>query len=232
VPHLEREGDVFVLNLGEKGRADTENRFSPDFLAAVAQLLDEVEASSGDAALVTTGTGKFYSNGLDLGWLGAHGDQAASYVGTIQALFSRILTFPMVTVAALQGHTFAGGAMLAVAHDAKVMRADRGFLCFPEVDIHIPFTPGMAALLQARLSKATAHTAMTTGRRYGGSEALEAGIVDVTAAEGEVLAQAIARAQSLAGKRGDTIAAIKRVMYAPAVAALADVSALAFDGNA
>jgi len=232
VPHLEREGDVFVLNLGEQGRSDTENRFSPDFLAAMAQLLDEVEASIGDAALVTTGTGKFYSNGLDLEWLGAHGDQAASYVGTIQALFSRILTFPMVTVAALQGHTFAGGAMLAVAHDAKVMRADRGFLCFPEVDIHIPFTPGMAALLQARLSKATAHTAMTTGRRYGGSEALEAGIVDGTAAEGEVLEQAIARAQSLAGKRGDTIAAIKRVMYAPAVAALADVSALAFDGNA
>ncbi len=232
MPHLEREGDVFVLNLGEQGRSDTENRFSPDFLAAMAQLLDEVEASIGDAALVTTGTGKFYSNGLDLEWLGAHGDQAASYVGTIQALFSRILTFPMVTVAALQGHTFAGGAMLAVAHDAKVMRADRGFLCFPEVDIHIPFTPGMAALLQARLSKATAHTAMTTGRRYGGSEALEAGIVDGTAAEGEVLEQAIARAQSLAGKRGDTIAAIKRVMYAPAVAALADVSALAFDGNA
>ena len=232
MPFLEREGDVFVLNLGEQGRSDTENRFSPDFLAAMAQLLDEVEASIGDAALVTTGTGKFYSNGLDLEWLGAHGDQAASYVGTIQALFSRILTFPMVTVAALQGHTFAGGAMLAVAHDAKVMRADRGFLCFPEVDIHIPFTPGMAALLQARLSKATAHTAMTTGRRYGGNEALAAGIVDATAGEGEVLAQAIARAQSLAGKRGDTIAAIKRAMYAPAVAALADVSALAFDGNA
>jgi len=232
VPFLEREGDVFVLNLGEQGRADTENRFSPDFLAAVAQLLDEVEASSGDAALVTTGSGKFYSNGLDLDWLGAHGDQAASYVGTIQALLARVLTFPMVTVAALQGHTFAGGAMLAVAHDAKVMRADHGFLCFPEVDIHIPFTPGMAALLQARLSKATAHTAMTTGRRYGGNEALAAGIVDATAGEGEVLAQAIARAQSLAGKRGDTIAAIKRVMYAPAVAALADVSALAFDGNA
>jgi len=232
VPFLEREGDVFVLNLGEQGRSDTENRFSPDFLAAMAQLLDEVEASSGDAALVTTGSGKFYSNGLDLDWLGAHGDQAASYVGTIQALFARVLTFPMVTVAALQGHTFAGGAMLAVAHDAKVMRADRGFLCFPEVDIHIPFTPGMAALLQARLSKATAHTAMTTGRRYGGNEALAAGIVDATAGEGEVLAQAIARAQSLAGKRGDTIAAIKRVMYAPAVAALADVSALAFDGNA
>jgi len=231
VPYLQREGAVFVLNLGEEGRTDTENRFSPELLAVMSELLDEVEASSGDAALVTTGTGKFYSNGLDLDWLGAHGDQAASYVGTIQSLFSRILTFPMVTVAALQGHTFAGGAMLAVAHDAKVMRADRGFLCFPEVDIHIPFTLGMAALLQGRLSKATAHTAMTTGRRYGGSDALAAGIVDETADEGDVLEHAVARAQGLAGKRGDTIAAIKQVMYASAVAALADLSALSFGGD-
>ncbi|MEO9221263.1 MAG: enoyl-CoA hydratase/isomerase family protein [Mycobacteriaceae bacterium] len=232
MPHLQRDGDVFVLDLGEEGRSDTENRFSPEFLAAMSERLDEVEGSRGDAALVTTGTGKFYSNGLDLEWLGAHGDQAASYVGAIQALFSRILTFPMVTVAALQGHTYAGGAMLAVAHDAKVMRADRGFLCFPEVDIHIPFTEGMAALLQGRLSKVTAHTAMTTGRRYGGTEALQAGIVDETASEGDVLARAVAHAQSLVDKRGNTLAAIKQVMYAPAVKALADVSALSFDANA
>jgi enoyl-CoA hydratase/carnithine racemase len=232
VPYLRREGDVFVLDLGEEGQSDTENRFSPEFLATMGECLDEVEASKGDAALVTTGTGKFYSNGLDLNWLGANADQAVSYVGTIQALFSRILTFPMVTVAALQGHTFAGGAMLAVAHDWKVMRADRGFLCFPEVDIHIPFTVGMAALLQGRLSQATAHTSMTTGHRYGGSEAQAAGIVDETADESEVLERALARARALVGKRGDTLAAIKQVMYAPAVAALADVSALTFGGNA
>ncbi|MGZ4524525.1 MAG: enoyl-CoA hydratase/isomerase family protein [Mycobacteriaceae bacterium] len=232
MPYLRREGDVFVLDLGEEGQSDTENRFSPEFLAAMGECLDEVEASKGDAALVTTGTGKFYSNGLDLNWLGANADQAVSYVGTIQALFSRILTFPMVTVAALQGHTFAGGAMLAVAHDWKVMRADRGFLCFPEVDIHIPFTVGMAALLQGRLSQATAHTSMTTGHRYGGSEAQAAGIVDETADESEVLEHALARARALVGKRGDTLAAIKQVMYAPAVAALADVSALTFGGNA
>jgi len=130
----------------------------------------------------------------------------------------------MVTVAALNGHTFAGGAMLAVAHDTVVMRADRGFFCLPEVDIHIPFSPGMAALLQARLPAATAHEAMTTGRRYGGKQALAAGIVQETAAEDDVLALAVARAAALTGKRGDTIGAIKSTMYAHVLAALADTA--------
>ncbi|WP_127783876.1 enoyl-CoA hydratase-related protein [Rhodococcus sp. X156] len=232
MPYLQRDGDVFVLNLGEEGAADTENRFSPDFLAQVHALLDEVEASTGNAALVTTGTGKFYSNGLDLDWLAGHLDQTSSYVGTIQSLFARVLLLPMATVAAVQGHAFAGGGMLAVAHDEKVMRADRGFFCLPEVDINIPFTPGMAALLQARLSKATAHTAMTTGRRYGGADAAAAGIVDEAVGQEQVLERAMARAQALVGKRGDTLGAIKQVMYGPAAAALTAEATISFDGNA
>lgn len=230
MPQLHRDGDVFVLDLNVGGEPDTENRFSPEWLAEVDQLLDEVLAATGDAALVTTGTGKFYSNGLDLDWLAAHLDEAGSYVATIQALFARMLTFPMVTVAAMNGHTFAGGGMLAIAHDARVMRADRGFFCLPEVDIHIPFTPGMAALIQARLSKATAHEAMTTGRRYGGADALAAGIVDETAAEADVLARSVARAAALTGKRGDTLGAIKTTMYGPAVEALRESAGISLGG--
>ena len=50
------------------------------------------------------------------------------------------------------------------------MRSDRGYFCFPEVDIRIPFTPGMAALIQAKLSPQAAVASMTTGRRFGGDE--------------------------------------------------------------
>ena len=112
MPYLDRHGDVAVLNLGERGRSDTENRFHPDWVGAVDALLDEVLAHEGPSALVTTASGKFYSNGLDLDWLTAHSDQWESYVGQVQGLLARLLTFPMITVAALPGHTFAAGAML------------------------------------------------------------------------------------------------------------------------
>ncbi|MDM7488200.1 enoyl-CoA hydratase/isomerase family protein [Rhodococcus ruber] len=205
---------IAVLDLG-----DDENRFSPDWLDTVDRLLDEVQQNA--HALVTTATGRFYSNGLDLEWLTAHGDRAQWYVGRVQALFGRILTFPLPTVAAVVGHAFGAGAMLAVAHDYRVMRADRGYYCFPEVDIHIPFTPGMAALIQAKLTPQTAVTAMTTGHRYGGLEAEAAGLVDRTAGAGGVLDAAVELVTPLAGKDPGTLGAIKSTMYAAVVDVLA-----------
>lgn len=220
MPYLDRDGDVAILHLGEPDTTDTENRFHPDWIAAVNALLDQVEATEGPLALVTTGAGKFYSNGLDLDWLTANTDRWEWYVAETHRLFARVLTLPMTTVAALNGHTFAAGAMLALAHDRRVMRADRGFFCLPEVDIQIPFTPGMSRLIAARLAPATAHEAMTTGRRYGGADAAAAGIVEAAVEEDRVLGEAVAQAAALAGKRGPTLQAIKSVLYADVVAAL------------
>lgn len=210
---LKRDDDVYVLDLG-----DGENRFHPDWLAAVNIALDEVE--NAPAPLVTTASSKIYSNGLDLDWLGQHGDQLQTYVADAQALLARMLEFPTPTVAAIPGHAFAAGAMLALAHDFRVMRADRGYFCLPEVDINIPFTPGMAALIQSKLTPATAHEAMTTGRRYGGTDAAAVGLVDAAVPEAEVLPTALDRARPLAGKNPGTLKAIKAQMYVGPLAAL------------
>lgn len=215
MPQLDRDGEVFVLDLGA-----TENRFDPAWVAEVTALLAEVAAADGPRSLVTAATGKFWSNGLDLDWLGAHPDQSGPFVDAVHALLARVLSLPVPTVAACQGHVFAAGAMLALAHDARVMRADRGYFCLPEVDIAIPFTAGMAGLIQARLAPQTAHEAMTTGRRYGGQEALSAGIVDEVDSEHAVRGAAVERARLLAGKAGPTLGAIKEQMYAGPLAVL------------
>lgn len=145
-PTLTHRDKIAVLDLG-----GDENRFTPEFLDQVNAALDTVLAD-GAHALITTGSGKFYSNGLDLEWLSGNGDRAQWYVAQVQSLFARMLTLPLPTAAALPGHAFGAGAMLAIAHDVRVMRADRGYFCFPEADIRIPFTKGMAALIQAKLT--------------------------------------------------------------------------------
>lgn len=211
---LTREGDVMVLGLG-----DGENRFNGESLDSIEACLAEVEAAA-PCALVTTAEGKIFSNGLDLEWIGAQGDAAVPFVGRVHELLARVLEIGVPTVAALQGHVFAAGAMFALAHDQRVMRADRGFFCLPEVDIGIPFTPGMNALIVATLPVRAASEAMTTGRRYGGEEAAASGIVDEAVAEAQVLPRALARAGALSGKSPATLRTIKQRLYAPALAAL------------
>jgi enoyl-CoA hydratase/carnithine racemase len=218
---LSRHGDLFVLDLGEG-----DHRFNPDAIAALGDALDQVEAAPAPRALVTVATGKIWHNGLDLEWLGGHPDQVTEFVQSIQALLARVLVLPVPTVAAVQGHAFGAGAMLALVHDTRFMRADRGFFCLPEVDIQVPFTPGMAALVQARLTPSVAHQAMTTGRRYGGTDAAALGIAAAALAEDELRPAAFALARSLADKDPRTLGTIKEVAERRTRAALLDATPL------
>ncbi|MFN2425062.1 MAG: enoyl-CoA hydratase-related protein [Candidatus Binatia bacterium] len=207
---LTRDGDIFVLRM-----KSGENRFNPDFLAAMHGALDEVEASRGAAALVTTGEGKFYSNGLDLDWLSQqeHAD-AMKFIGTVLALFARIVAFPMATAAACNGHVFAGGAMLALAHDWRVMRSDRGFFCLPELDLGMPLPVGMRSLIKEKLDPRVFRDTILTAGRFGAEDCVRLGIVDQAAAEADVLASTVERLRPLAGKSREAFKALKRGMYA------------------
>jgi enoyl-CoA hydratase/carnithine racemase len=220
MPKLDNDGDVWILHLG-----DDENRFNPDWMSAVADALDEVAAKPEPRALVTRAGGKVWSNGLDLDWLGQNQDRVQEFVDQVHGLFAKFLTAPLPAVAAIQGHCFAAGAMLALAHDWRVMRADRGYFCLPEADINIPFTPGMSALIQAKLTPAAAALTMLGAKRIGGEEAAAREIVDAAVAEDQVLSQAVELAAAHAAKLGSTLATIKRRMYGAALATLEDAEA-------
>lgn len=204
--HLHTTDPAHVLYLG-----DEENRFTPSWLSGVDDALDRVVDDP--RPLVTVGTGRFYSNGLDLDWIAANPSEMVAYVDRVHVLLARVLTLPVPTVAAVNGHAFGAGAMLAMAHDWRLMRSDRGYLCFPEVDIHVPFTPGMAALIQAKVTQRTAIDAMTTGRRFPAPDAIAAGLVDDEATAETLVDAAIAKVAELGGKDPVTLGAIKTGMF-------------------
>ncbi|MDX2705465.1 enoyl-CoA hydratase-related protein [Streptomyces sp. PA03-6a] len=154
MPTLDRQDNVFVL-------------------ASVDVDLDEAGKAQGPRAAVAAATGRFYSNGLDLEWLDAHADQHENCRTRVHGLFARVLSLAGITVATLQGHPFAAGAMFPLADDFRVMRADRGYWGLSEADIGIRFTPGMAALIQSRMTLRIAHEAVISARRYSGSDAAD-----------------------------------------------------------
>jgi Delta3-Delta2-enoyl-CoA isomerase len=209
---LEQHGDVWVLAM-----RNGENRFNLESIAALHAALDRVEAVDGPVALVTTGEGRFYSNGLDLDWLLSAGPEAATFIDDVHRLLGRVLGFAGVTVAALNGHAFAGGAMLACAHDFAVMREDRGYWCLPEVDLGLPLSPAMYAVVAAHVPEPTMREALLSGRRYDSAAAVAAGIVIEAAAEALVVERAIARASELASKNRDVIRTHKKLMYRDAL---------------
>ncbi len=204
---------VLTMNAGE-------NRFNRLSVDALNAALDEVEASTGPAAMVTTGAvEKFYCNGLDLDWMMGDGkDEAAAMVSDVIRMLGRLLAFPVPSVAAINGHAFAGGAMFAMAHDFRVMRRDRGYVCLPEVDLGLPLADGMTAVLQSKLSAAVLNELVLTGARVGGERCRELGIVDESLPGDQVLARAIERAEALSGKSRGAYRALKQGMYGPAVA--------------
>jgi enoyl-CoA hydratase/carnithine racemase len=210
-------GAVLTMNAGE-------NRFPPEFVAAFGAALDEVERSPAPVALVTTGTDKFYSNGLDVTWMMEHGPQvSARFLQDVLALIGRVLTLPCYTVAAVNGHAFGAGAQLAVVHDLRLMRSGRGYWCMPEVDLQLPLHPGMVAILKARVPDAAVHEAVITGRRWSAEDATTAGIVDRFVAEAALLPAACDAGAAMASKASPVLGRLKRSLYPQVLEAIATV---------
>lgn len=211
---LRREGTVAVLTLD-----NGENRHNPEFVREFLATLDAVEADEGACALVIASSDpKNWSQGIDLQWLlgcvpePGRQDEIRQFLRGLDAMFARVLTFPLPVIAALNGHTFGDGAILACCCDFRIMRADRGFFCFPEVDLNIPFLPGMMAIVKAAVPEPECTRWVLEGRRVPGSELVAAGVA-MKAVEGAdaVLAEAVAYAATFSKGR-PIVSALKHRM--------------------
>ncbi len=121
--------------------------------------------------------------------------------------------FPIPTVAALNGHAFGIGALLALAHDQRVQNAERGWFCLPEVDLQMRFNPFQLGLVVGKLSRPTAGEAVLGGRRYDGNASLAAGIVEAVAGPDHLVAVATELASPRVGKERAIVQTLKRDLY-------------------
>ncbi len=196
---LDRSGDVFVLTMN----AD-QNRWNTTFVREIASALDEVEASTGPAALVTISANeKFFSNGLDLDWVSApdehpEGGDRVVFGDEFMTLMARLITFPMPTLAAVNGHAFGAGFMSALCHDVRFMRADRGFICANEMELGIKIPTPELALFRHKLPINVFFETVQLARRWTGPTALAAGIVQEITDLESLHERALQRATELA----------------------------------
>lgn len=206
---LRKENSVYVLTMTNGQKANT---FNTDVLAQYHAILDEVEADGGNVSLVLTSNHeKFWSNGIDLDWLilqpeSMHGE----FASLLDRFYIRWALLGIPTVACLTGHTYAAGAILASALDFRFMRKDKGWFCFPEIDIRIPFTPVMHRIVSLLPNPHALRQLMLTGIRVGGEQAAELKLVDGAYSEEDLIPKVMDYADMLARKDRKTYASIKR----------------------
>ena len=205
---LTKEGAVYVLTLTNGANANT---ITEDAVGEYHDILDELEASTENSALILTSSDpKFWCNGINLDWLlkQPH-DYFPKFIQLLDELFLRFSLLSMPTVGCLTGHVYAGGAILATTLDFRLMREDRGFFCFPEVDIKVLFSPLMYEILRLLPDHCALNELLLTGKRIGGNEALTMKIVSAVYPEETLFDKAVELATSLAKKDRRTYAHIK-----------------------
>ena len=195
---LERHDDVFVLTM-----VDDENRWNTTFTREFDRALDDVTASTGPAALVTTSAHeKFFSNGLDLDWISSDGEHRGGdpsvFGAEFMALMGRIITLPVPTIAAVNGHAFGAGMMCALGHDVRLMREDRGFICANELQIGMTIPPPEVALMRHKIPAPAFHETVMLAKRWTASAAVRAGFVEAALPLDQLRSAAVERAAQLA----------------------------------
>lgn len=185
---LTTQGSVAVITL-----TDGENRQNPQFAKQLKHILAEVVANDDHKALVITSSDeKSWSLGIDTDWLmpamkANKADEIRGFMYDMDDIFKTLLLFPMPVIAAINGHAFGNGAILACACDFRFMRSDRGFFCFPEVDLSIPFLPGMIAFVKKALPYYRFNEMKLTGRRVAGEELARDHVVEKAAKDNDTL---------------------------------------------
>ena len=196
---LQKKDSIYLLTM-DAG----ENRWNTAFTREFAKALDQIEKEDGPGALVTTASdSKFFSNGLDLDWIQSPKDYPEGGDGKVfgeeaMYLFGRIITLPIPTICAINGHAFGAGFMLALSHDVRIMRKDRGFLCANEIQLGMSIPRPELALFRHKIPANSFFETVQLSKRWTGPAALEAGIVQSVESMDDLTEIAIAKAEELA----------------------------------
>lgn len=210
----EKRETVAVLTMNNK-----ENRQNLDFANAMIKALDEILEDKGiSAAVIASSDEKNWSQGIDLQWLmerRADDDLNAirSFIYRMNDVFKKLLLYPMPVIAAINGHAFGNGALLACTCDFRFMRSDKGFFCFPEVDVSIPFLPGMIAFARKAIPEYKYQEMVYTGRRFTAPELEEHRVIRKACRDqDELMKESMDFARTFEKKRG-IFRELKKRMY-------------------
>lgn len=205
---LKKDGNVFVVTLID---SENKNTFRSEALIEYNQIFDEIEGSPGNASMVITSSDpKFFSNGINLQWFSAASvEERDDFLYRVKRTLLRAATLNLPTIACITGHAYAMGAILASSMDFRIMRADRGRFCFPEVTYGMPLDEPLLALINNLSSQHAVNEMVLSGKALNGEACVQKSVVNYIYPESELFEKTMAFARDMASKDRSNYALIK-----------------------
>ncbi len=186
-----------------------ENRHNLNFSNEMLRVFSEIRNDVSVTAIVLTSSDqKNFSLGVDVEWLGVKMNEKdfqaiKDWMYGMNKVFKELLLLPVPVIAAINGHAFGNGAILSCACDFRFMRSDRGYFCFPEVNLGIPFLPGMIAFVKKAFPYYKFQEMKYSGRRVGAQELEDHHVIEKACpSQEDLMKEAVAYAKSFNKKRG------------------------------
>ena len=180
---------------------------NPAVVKNITAALDEI-ISDGNIRCVVIASNheKNWCIGLDIPWIMEQykTDNRAAlkdfFVEGTRSIFLRLLTAPFVTIAAITGHAFGNGVIMALHCDIRLMRSDRGYFCLPEAEMDLTdaFTPSSLKLMDVHFDPFIREVMIPTAKKVGAAELLDKKIIDLACESREaVMKSALERAAEI-----------------------------------
>jgi enoyl-CoA hydratase len=219
--HLERQGAVALLRMNA-GKA---NAINPRFLELLGKLLDQLEATP-PGALLLTGDGRAFSAGLDLPALIDLGTaELTAFIRDFSETMLRVFMLSWPVVAAVNGHAVAGGCVLALQADQRVMASGEGRIGLNEVRLGIGLPAAVVETLRFQVPPSSLFPVAAEGGLFLPEEALGLGLVQEVAPPGRLLERALERAHRLAELPALAFAQVKASLRRPVLARIDESAA-------
>src|SRR5215467_6124513 len=182
---ISQKGDGISTLTLNRGKVNALNGAVVDQLRA---LLKTMESDREVRSVVLTGSGKFFSFGFDIPeFLSFTKEQFTDYLINFTDLYRYLFLYPKPVVAALNGHTIAGGCMLALACDYRVIVSGKAKISLNEIGFGSSVFAGSAEMLRFWVGGANATAVLFSGAMYAAEEAKILGLVQEVATEGELM---------------------------------------------
>ncbi|MBC2714456.1 MAG: enoyl-CoA hydratase/isomerase family protein [Desulfobacteraceae bacterium] len=192
------------------------NALTGEVVDQLKQALSNIEKDPDIRALILTGKGTFFSFGFDVPeFLSYSKDEFSDYLKKFTGLLAYIFLYPKPIVAALNGHTIAGGCMLSLACDQRVMSAGRARISLNEISFGSSVLAGSTEMLRACVGNSNALEILYSGAMYSAEQAQKIGLVDHVAQEQDLVETSKKITAELGEKSSAAFTSIKLLLRKP-----------------